>query len=96
MRYFSCWDILNELKVDKSKVFVIFSKSDGIPSERIDHIVSDLRIADPIVISSKTGYGIHKLKRMMASHLIKSAMTIPNIPKIGLTDSPIAEAVPTR
>src|SRR5919109_2584818 len=86
MRYFSCWDILNELKVDKSKVFVIFSKSDGIPSERIDHIVSDLRIADPIVISSKTGYGIHKLKRMMASHLIKSAMAIPNSPKIGLTN----------
>ena len=75
MRYSSCSDVLDELKVDRSKVFIIFSKSDSVPLERIDQIASDLRIADPIVISSKTGYGIRKLKRVMANHLIKLAVT---------------------
>ena len=75
MRYSSCWDVLDELKVDRSKVLVIFSKSDSVPLERIDQIASDLRIADPIVISSKTGYGIRKLKKVMANHLIKLAVT---------------------
>lgn len=77
IKYSSCWDILDDLKVDRSKVFVILSKSDNICSERIDEIANDLRISNPIAISSKTGYGIHKLKRMMASHLIKLAISIP-------------------
>ena len=77
IKYSSCWDVLDDLKVDRSKVFVILSKSDNICSERIDEIANDLRISNPIAISSKTGYGIHKLKRMMASHLIKLAISIP-------------------
>ena len=77
IKYSSCWDILDDLKVDRSKVFVILSKSDNICSERIDEIANDLRISNPIAISSKIGYGIHKLKRMMASHLIKLAISIP-------------------
>ena len=64
--------MLDELKLDRSKVFVILSKSDNTHSERIDEIANALSISNPIVISSKTGYGIHKLKTMMASHLIKS------------------------
>jgi hypothetical protein len=32
-------------------------------------IANDLKISNPIVISSKTGYGIHKLKTMMGSHI---------------------------
>ena len=63
--------VLDELKVDKSKVFVILSKADNTRSERIDEIANALGIPNPIVISSKTGYGIHKLKTMMTSHLIK-------------------------
>jgi GTP-binding protein HflX len=78
IKYRSCWDILNELKVDRSKIFVILSKSENIHSERIDEIANDLQISNPIVISSKTGYGIHKLKTMMTHHLIKLAMGIPN------------------
>jgi len=78
IKYESCWDVLDELKVDRSKVFVTLSKSDNIPSERIDEIVNDLRISNPIVISSKTGFGIHKLQRMMTRHLVKSATDIPN------------------
>ncbi len=38
-------------------------------SERIDSIANDLIISNPIAISSKTGYGIHKLKTMIRSNL---------------------------
>ena len=78
IKYSSCWDVLDELKVDRSKVFIILSKADGTHSERIDGIANALGISNPIVISSKTGYGIHKLKTMIASHLIKLAVDIAN------------------
>jgi len=77
IKYSSCWDVLDELKVDRSKVFVILSKSDNTHSERIDEIANVLGISNPVVISSKTGYGIHNLKTMMASHLIKLGVDIP-------------------
>lgn len=77
IKYSSCWDVLDDLKVDRSKVFVILSKSDNTHSERIDEIANVLRISNPVVISSKTGYGIHNLKTMMASHLIKLGVDIP-------------------
>jgi len=71
IKYESCWNVLDELKVDRSKVFVILTKCDGIinSSERIDSIADDLIINNPIAISSKTGYGIHKLKTMIRSNL---------------------------
>jgi GTP-binding protein HflX len=71
IKYESCWNVLDDLKVDKSKVFVILTKCDGIinSSERIDSIANDLVISNPIAISSKTGYGIHKLKTMIRSNL---------------------------
>ena len=78
IKYSSCWDVLDELKVDRSKVFVILSKSDSTQPERIDEIANALGISNPIVISSKTGYGIHKLKTMIGSNLIKLAIDIPN------------------
>jgi GTPase len=77
IKYSSCWDVLDELKIDRSKVFVILSKSDSTQPERIDEIANALGISNPIVISSKTGYGIHKLKTMIGSHLIKLAIDIP-------------------
>jgi len=76
IKYSSCWDVLDELKVDRSKVFVILSKSDRTKPERIDDIANALGISNPIVISSKTGYGIRKLKTMIGSHLIKLAIDI--------------------
>jgi GTPase len=77
IKYSSCWDVLDELKVDRSKVFVILSKSESIQQERIDDIANALGISNPVVISSKTGYGIHKPKTMIGSHLIKLAIDIP-------------------
>jgi GTP-binding protein HflX len=71
IKYESCWNVLDDLKVDKSKVFVILTKCDGVTSssEWIDSIANDLVISNPIAISSKTGYGIHKLKTMIKSNL---------------------------
>ena len=56
--------------IDKSKVFVILSKFDSVtdPEEMKNNIANNLKISNPIAISSKTGYGIHKLKTMMGSH----------------------------
>jgi GTPase len=70
IKYESCWDVLDELKVDKSKVFVILSKFDSVTdSEQTKNdIARDLKISNPLAISSKTGYGIHKLKTMILYH----------------------------
>ncbi len=79
IKYSSCWDVLDKLKVDSSKrFFVILRKSNRTQPERIDEIANALGISNPIVISSNTGYGIHKLKTMIGSHLIKLAIDIPN------------------
>lgn len=77
IKYSSCWDVLDELKVDKSKVFIILSKADSTHSERINEVANALDIPNPIVISSKTGYGIDKLKKMIASHVIKLVTSTP-------------------
>jgi GTPase len=71
IKYESCWDVLDELKVDKSKVFVILTKFDSvIESEQMkNYIANNLKISNPIAISSKTGYGIHKLKTMIGSRI---------------------------
>jgi GTP-binding protein HflX len=70
IKYSSCWDVLDELKVDKSKVFVILSKADEVTSITIKEIFEHLDITaieNVSIISSKTGYGIHKLKNMIMS-----------------------------
>jgi GTP-binding protein HflX len=76
IKYSSCWNVLDELKVDASKVIVILSKSDNTTSERIEEITDALGVSNPLVISSKTGYGIHNLKTIIADHLIKLAINI--------------------
>jgi GTP-binding protein HflX len=70
IKYSSCWDVLDELKVDKSKVFVVLSKCDKTHSEKIEKIRKELEISNPVVVSSKTGYGIHKLKTMIGHHIV--------------------------
>ena len=37
-------------------------------SIQIEEIANDLKISNPIAISSKTGYGISKLKTIIGSH----------------------------
>jgi len=76
IKYSSCWNVLEELKVDKSKVFVALTKADKVTSTTINHIYDHLDIAtitNKAILSSKTGYGIHKLKNMILSkHYIEN------------------------
>ena len=70
IKYSSCWKVLEELKVDKSKVFVVLTKTDKCTSNTIKEIFEQLNITTTTnkeIISSKTGYGIHKLKNMILS-----------------------------
>jgi len=70
INYLSCWQVLDELKVNKSKVVVIFTKSDTTELTRIREIATDLAIRIPPIISSKTGYGIHKLKTLITQQIL--------------------------
>ena len=75
IKYESCWDVLDELKVDKSKVFVILTKFDSVTDseEMKNDTANNLKISDLISISSKTEYGIHKLKTIIGNrtHIVK-------------------------
>ena len=44
IKYSSCWNVLEELKVDKSKVFVILSKVDKVTSITMKEIFDHLNI----------------------------------------------------
>jgi GTP-binding protein HflX len=72
IKHSSCWNVLQELEVNKSKVLVILTKydDDNMHSEKIKEISKDLEIYNPIVISSKDGYGIRKLKTMLGEVLL--------------------------
>lgn len=71
-KYYSCLDVLKELKVDPAKVLVVLSKYDGANDKKISEIAEGLQLQDPIVVSSKTGYGIHKLKNTIKQYLRES------------------------
>lgn len=67
IKYSNCLQILEELKVDMSKLFLILTKVDTIDTRIISEIVYSLGISnnDIIPISSNTGYGINKLKTLL-------------------------------
>jgi GTP-binding protein HflX len=69
IKYSSCWHILDELRVDREKVFVIFTKCDNAEQVLIQEIATDLGMSNPIATSAKTGYGIHKLKNLIAQRI---------------------------
>src|SRR5919106_6701328 len=72
IKYSSCWNVLEELKVDKSKVRVILTKYDdeNMYSDKIEEITKNLELSNPMVISSKGGYGIRKFKTMIGQALL--------------------------
>lgn len=73
IKYAACWQVLDELQVDRDKVAVVFTKYDKLGSEKlVAQLGVDLGISDPAAISSTTGYGIHKLKAMIGSRLQQS------------------------
>jgi GTP-binding protein HflX len=67
IKYAACWQILEELKVDRSKVLVIFTKFDRLqPSEAevtVEQIAKYVGLPNQsTAISSKNGHGIRRLK----------------------------------
>ena len=69
IKYSSCWQVLEELKVDRAKVLVVLTKYDNsTDAQKIDEIIKELRVENPLVVSSKTGYGIHRLKTIIKQH----------------------------
>lgn len=66
IKYMACMQVLGELKVDRSRIIVVFTKYDKVASEEaISRIAGGLGVPDAVAISSKTGYGIHKLKTII-------------------------------
>lgn len=63
IKYNTCCQVLEELQVDKTKVHTIFTKVDEVHSHSIEEIKEYLEIkSNVLTISSKSGYGIHKLQ----------------------------------
>ena len=70
IKHAACMQVLGELNADKSKILMVFTKCDRLDSEEmIKKISENLGISNLLLISSKTGYGITKLKTMISQHL---------------------------
>jgi GTP-binding protein HflX len=70
IKYITCMRILEELKVNKSKILLVFTKYDKVGSEEIiSQIADSLGVQEPIAISATTGYGIHKMKSLIGRRL---------------------------
>ncbi|MFL6522521.1 MAG: GTPase HflX [Nitrososphaera sp.] len=66
IKHEACREVLEELKVDKSKLLMVFTKCDRLVSqETVKQISEALGISNPLIISSKSGYGVAKLKSML-------------------------------
>lgn len=69
-KYSSCLKVLEELDVDKSKIALVLTKAEKVKSEYIEQIIEYVdKSMDKIVISSKTGYGIKKLKNLIITKM---------------------------
>jgi len=69
IKHAACREVLEELKVDKSKVLMVFTKCDKLSSlAKIKEVSEVLGVSNPLVISSKSGYGITKLKNIIRLH----------------------------
>ena len=75
IKYSSCLQILDELKVDREKLVVIFTKYDKSATMRSNEIVSDLAMPNSVFVSAKTGYGLRKLKKLVAQHIFLAPLT---------------------
>jgi GTP-binding protein HflX len=75
IKYSTCLQVLAELKVDRSKTLVVFTKYDRVGSEEaVSAVAKDLAVQDWIAVSSKTGYGMHKLKGVVSQRLTEKTV----------------------
>lgn len=70
IKHAACREVLEELKVDNSKILIVFTKCDRLNShEMVNKISEVLGISNPLLISSKSGYGITKLKNIITHQI---------------------------
>jgi GTPase len=70
IKYYSCMNVLQELNVNKEKIVTVFSKIDKAEFDNVKRTLKDLKIAHPITISPKTGYGISKLRKSISQKIM--------------------------
>jgi GTP-binding protein HflX len=69
IRYSSSWQVLDDLKVYRAKVFVVLTKYDSYTdAQKIDENAKELHLESPLVVPSNTGYGVHKLKTIIKQY----------------------------
>lgn len=67
IKHAACREVFEDLKVDKSKILMVFTKCDQLnPQEIVKKISEVLGVSNPMLISSKSGYGITKLKSIIS------------------------------
>ena len=70
IKHAACREVLEELKVDNSKILMVFTKCDTLNShEMVKKISEVLGISNPVLISSKSGHGITKLKNIITHQI---------------------------
>jgi GTPase len=70
VKYYSCMNVLDELKVDKEKIVIVFSKIDKADFDNAKRAFTELKILDPVLVSPKSGYGINKLKKSISRRIL--------------------------
>jgi len=60
---------LQELKVNKEKIVIVFSKIDKAEFDDVNTISKELNIERPIFVSPKSGYGISKLTKSISQRI---------------------------
>jgi GTPase len=69
IRYSSCWQVLDDLKVYRAKVYVVLTKYDSYTDTRkLDDNAKELHLKSVSWVI-KTGYGVHKLKTIIKNIL---------------------------
>jgi GTP-binding protein HflX len=67
-KYSSSWNVLKELEVNKSKLYILLSKADSADLQKIQEIMDYMEpTIEKMAVSSKTGLGISKLKDIIIS-----------------------------
>ncbi|MEO9321193.1 MAG: GTPase HflX [Nitrososphaera sp.] len=69
IKYHSCLNVLKELHADESKIQVVLTKQDRAENQPADQVASMLGLQDPVILSSKSGYGLRKLKNTIRERL---------------------------
>ena len=70
IKYYSCMNVLEDLNVNKEKIVIVFSKIDKAEFDDVSRTLKDLKIAHPIIISPKSGYGISKLRKSISQKIM--------------------------